>query len=350
MVYHEFPFCRRCFGDTIIPDREETLWDKYRELIAMVLDLSSEVRASVRPLLGSASAKVFEGTGVTGDRTFGVDEVAENKVAEFLGGIGDIAYYTEDRGLEVLGEPEYILVIDPIDGTRPAAAGLESCCVSVAAAPFAAGRVEELTLGDVFLGAVTEIKNRASFTGLKGAGVHIEADGERVGPRLSGVTDPDRIFWTMGFRGRPAFPLVTVLGELIDLSSVDGGCFDLGSATFCITRVVTGEMDAYVDVGQRMASDLEAVKLRFLEVGHGAVLNNYPYDLAAAALIASEAGAVVSDAYGRPLDAYPLIPPGGGGQLSSVVSSNPTIHARVLEHVERGMERLAALYGEKRGR
>ena len=34
-------------------------------------------------------------------------------------------------------------------------------------------------------------------------------------------------------------------------------------------------------------------------MGGGAVLNNSPYDLAAAALILEEAGAVVTDAYGR---------------------------------------------------
>ena len=36
----------------------------------------------------------------------------------------------------------------------------------------------------------------------------------------------------------------------------------------------------------------------FERVGGGAVLNNSPYDLAAAALILEEAGAVVTDAYG----------------------------------------------------
>ena len=43
----------------------------------------------------------------------------------------------------------------------------------------------------------------------------------------------------------------------------------------------------------------------FERVGGGAVLNNSPYDLAAAALILEEAGAVVTDAYGRPLGAVP---------------------------------------------
>ena len=38
-------------------------------------------------------------------------------------------------GYVEFGRPRAILVVDPIDGTRPAAAGLESCCVSVAVLP-----------------------------------------------------------------------------------------------------------------------------------------------------------------------------------------------------------------------
>ena len=43
----------------------------------------------------------------------------------------------------------------------------------------------------------------------------------------------------------------------------------------------------------------------FERVGGGAVLNNSPYDLAAAALILEEAGAVVTDAVRQPLDDRP---------------------------------------------
>lgn len=310
-----------------------------------IREMCAGVRRAVRPMLGTSAAKGIEGRGASGDATFGIDEVAERVVADFLGGYTDIAYYTEDRGLVVEGRPEYVLIIDPIDGTRPAAAGLESCCVSVAAAPYPENGCDSLTLGDVSLGVVAEIKNDAVFSAVRGGGVSIEVDGSAVTPALSGKTDVASIFWTLGFRGRPAEPLITVLGELVDLTSVDGGCFDLGSATFGITRVVTGEMDVYVDVGQRMADEVEAVRERFLRVGHGAILNNYPYDLAAAALIAEESGAVLSDAYGKPLDPYPLVPRDGGGQISAMVSGNRTLHQLVLDHLDAGMAHLTDRYG-----
>lgn len=322
--------------------------DEHEELVATLSELAEDIREIVLPLLGTQAAKRIEGQGASGDATFSIDEVAEGMVDKFLNERGDIAYYTEDRGLVVLGKPKHVFVIDPIDGTRPAAAGLESCCFSAAVAPYREGGLESLRIGDVFLGLVSELKNRASFIAIKDQGVRIEAGGSRVEPELSPETDLGRIFWTIGFRGRPAEPLVTVLGELIDLSSVDGGCFDLGSACFCITRIVKGEMDLYVDVGQRMADEVEQVRKRFLEIGHGSILNNYPYDVAAAALVAAEAGALVTDAYGCDLGDYPLIPERGGGQVSAVVSANPDLHSAALAAVERGMARLRDAYGSGR--
>ena len=69
--------------------------------------------------------------------TFAIDAEAERELEAFLAERApDVAFYSEDRGLvEPGGSARTVLVVDPIDGTRPALAGLESCCVSVAAAP-----------------------------------------------------------------------------------------------------------------------------------------------------------------------------------------------------------------------
>ena len=65
------------------------------------------------------------------------------------------------------GEPECVLVVDPIDGTRPALAGLEAACTSVALAPLGDG---EPTMGDVVAGRVVEIKSGEWFAAERGAG------------------------------------------------------------------------------------------------------------------------------------------------------------------------------------
>src|SRR5581483_11536489 len=104
----------------------------------LLLEIARTVRAAVRPHLGNPEHRAGAGTAAGGDVTFGIDEIAEdaaNKVLEDASGEG-LAWYTEDRGLVVRGNPQRLIVVDPIDGTRPAGAALESCCVSVAAAGF----------------------------------------------------------------------------------------------------------------------------------------------------------------------------------------------------------------------
>jgi myo-inositol-1(or 4)-monophosphatase len=250
-----------------------------------------------------------------------------------------VAFYSEDRGLvRPADDAETVLIVDPIDGTRPALAGLESACVSVAAAPLGEGAPR---MTDVHTGCIAEIKSGALFVAERGRGIEIrDPDGAPATPVLSENTDIECLFWTLGFRGRPAVPLICVLEELIDASSVGGGVFDLGSATYDMTRIVTGQLDAYIDVGPRMIEEEPALKEKFEAVGGGAVLNNSPYDLAAAVLCLEEAGAIVTDASGQPLDPRPLLGSGHDFQMSCLAASNEEIHARVLDVLDRGFGRL----------
>src|SRR5207247_873711 len=123
------------------------------------------------------------------------------------------------------------------------------------------------TMGDVHTGCIVEIKSGVLFVAERGAGIEIhDAEGGTAGPLLSENTELEKLFWTLGFRGRPAMPVVQVLEELIDTSSVGGGLFDLGSATYDLTRIVTGQLDAYVDIGPRMIEEVPALRERFEQV------------------------------------------------------------------------------------
>ena len=301
----------------------------------LVLELSLALRERVLPSLGLHAARAHEldAEAAGGDVTFAIDADAESLLEEFLAEHApDVAFYSEDRGLIAPAGATCVLVVDPIDGTRPALAGLESCCVSVAAAPLHDG----VTMQEVSVGCVVEIKSGAVFLAERGCGI-VEAPPVVLSrnPRL------DRMFWTYGFRGRPARALTEVLAELIDASSVGGGSFDLGSAAFDMTRVVTGQLDAYVEPGPRMIADVPGMREEFLRVGGGAVLNNSPYDLAAAVLILEEAGAIVTDARGSGLGSNPLLGSGERFQMSVVASANRALHERILEAVDDGILRLS---------
>jgi myo-inositol-1(or 4)-monophosphatase len=305
-------------------------------LVELVRDLSLALRESVMPMLGSHAGRAHEGGAEAsgGDVTFAIDAAAEDTLEAFLADRApDVAFYSEDRGLVLpTGErASTVLVVDPIDGTRPAMAGLESCCVSVAAAPMREG----VRMGEVTVACIVEIPAGTVFLAERGGGVL-----EAPPVRLSANERLDRMFWTYGFRGRPARALTEVLAELIDSSSVGGGTFDLGSATFDVTRVLTGQLDAYVEPGPLLVEEVPGMRAEFERVGGGAVLNNSPYDLAAAVLCAEEAGAVVTDARGRPLGERPLLGSGADYQMSIVASANAALHAQILDEVAAGIERL----------
>jgi myo-inositol-1(or 4)-monophosphatase len=305
-----------------------------QQIRELVCDLAATLREQVLPHLGAHAARAHAGEAEGGDVTFQIDEHAEARMEEFLAERApEVSFYSEDRGLvSPAGDrAEWVLVVDPIDGTRPALAGLESCCVSVAAAPLDT----DPTMGDVRVGCVLELKSGDGFVAERGAGLEPAAN-------LSANASLERMFWTYGFRGRPARALVEVLAELIDASSVGGGTFDLGSATYDMTRIVTGQLDAYVEPGPRMIDDVPEVRAEFERVGDGAVLNNSPYDLAAAAICLEECGAIVTDAYGRSLRDRPLLGSGHDFQMSCVAAANSELHSAICAQIDAGIERLRA--------
>jgi myo-inositol-1(or 4)-monophosphatase len=301
----------------------------------LVTDLAATLREEVLPHLGAHAGRAHSGSAEGGDVTFDIDERAEARMEAFLAERApEVAFYSEDRGMVSPAGPaaDWVLIVDPIDGTRPALAGLESSCVSVAAA-----RLDgEPTMSDVRVGCVLELKSGASFVAERGAGLEPAA-------RLSENTALERMFWTYGFRGRPARALVEVLAELIDTSSVGGGTFDLGSATFDMTRVVTGQLDAYIEPGPRMIDDVPEIRAEFERVGGGAVLNNSPYDLAAATICLQEAGAIVTDAYGQSLADRPLLGSSHDFQMSCVAVANAELHTAICSKLDAGIERLRAM-------
>ena len=127
--------------------------------------------------------------------TFAIDERAEALLERFLAERApEVAFYSEDRGMvSPRGEPAWVLVVDPIDGTRPAMAGLESA----ASRSRRRRSASEPRMGDVEAACIVEIKSGAVF---------IAERGEPARSRARGCppnTDLARMFWTSGSAGDP---------------------------------------------------------------------------------------------------------------------------------------------------
>jgi myo-inositol-1(or 4)-monophosphatase len=308
------------------------------DLTDKLATLCGRLRDAVLPSLGTHAARGHAGVAVGGDVTFAIDEQAEALLTEHMREqLPAWAFYSEDGGLQGASDPELILIVDPIDGTRPAAAGFEMACVSIAAVP--PGQMP--AMGDVVAGVIQEIKNGDLFVAERGAGFSMtRADGGEIPCSPTQRADLESIFWTLGFRGRPAVILTRVLEELIDISSVGGSVFDIGSATYGITRILTGQLDAYVDIGPAIIAAHPWTEAEFRRVGRGAVLCNSPYDVAAAYLLCREAGLPFTGAAGESLDDRPLLGSDASFQMATVAAGNAELQAALVASVQRGIAAL----------
>jgi len=294
----------------------------------LVHGLSGRIRDLVRAGRGRVSARYISGVAKGGDAEFPVDVLAEDAAWAYLQESGQaVAVYTESEGLRVIGNnPRYIFVIDPIDGTRGAAANFETACVSIAVARYS----ESPMIGDIEFAMLQELKT----------GNWIYADDSMQGldcegydgplPRRGSTTNPERMFWSLEFNGHPAAMMIAAYGHLIDASSNRGGVFVFNSASFSISRIITGQMDAYVDIGNRMLRDHPETEADFRRVGHGSILHLFPYDIAASVYLAERAGVIITDAYGKSLNETRLLDIGPMNQQSCLAACTQELHNALL--------------------
>ena len=259
-----------------------------------LLKLANEVRETVLPEFKNNKRKIVR-REYGGDPHFLVDEIAEEKVEEILRKWDlPIAYFSEDRDLVCLSEnPEWILIIDPIDGTRPAMANFENCCFSVAVCPYS----EKPTFKEITNALILELKTGEYFYADSNLGITSSISEL---PLMNRLVDLDNMFWSIEFTAHPIKELTKVCGNLIDRSVTLGAVFVFTSSTYSLTRIITGQLDSHVDVGHRILCEHPEFLDEFLRVGRGKIVTLFPYDIAAAAFILIKAGGTVTDAYGQP--------------------------------------------------
>ena len=164
--------------------------------VKFVIKLCNKIREIVLPYFGKQDSRFISGKSIGGDSTFLIDDIAETFLKDYLQNI-NIAYYSEDRGLIRSGSADKLLIIDPIDGTRAAASGLESGCISIALSDF----TDEPKIKDLRLGCIQEIKSGRIFIAKKNSGAKIIDAGRTISPSLSGNSDIDSLFWSIGLGG-----------------------------------------------------------------------------------------------------------------------------------------------------
>lgn len=251
-----------------MPDAPEGLGADAHGWLEVVRGAVAAIRAGIAELTPAQRAEPL-GRGAGGDRTLRVDRVAEDAIIAALEASGrPLTLVSEEIGERAIaGGGPPVVVVDPIDGSLNASRGLPGYATSVAVA---AGP----SVGDVWLGVVADLCTGEELVAERGRGAWLDGralplrrpDG-RLEILLVEGASPTRI-------GRAA---AVVDGRVRRIRAV-------GSLALALCAVATGRGDAMVGLGRGRS-----------------------VDVAAAQLIAREAGALVglpapADLAGAPLD------------------------------------------------
>jgi myo-inositol-1(or 4)-monophosphatase len=231
------------------------------EVLIRAADRAAEAVAAIPP--HERGTEVGQGQG--GDTTLVIDRDAESAIVRVLeqahadGLRFDLV--SEELGHRSFDGDGALVIVDPIDGSRNARRGLPEFAVSLAV-------TDGPRLSDARVGLLRHLGTGETVVAVRGQGVRV--DGEPMRER------DYRGLWLTVVEGASPRRLAAAMEHLGEVSRIRS----LGSLALSIQYVALGRLDG----------------LAVLRPGR-------VVDIAAALLIAREAGVIVTDEHGMPLDA-----------------------------------------------
>ena len=193
----------------------------------------------------------------------------------------------EEYGLSV-ANTEYCWAIDPLDGTANYAKHFPVFAVSISL----------LKSGNPLLGVIHDPVSNRTFTAVSGAGARL--NGTLIQVNSSPSITPDGLF---------SFSSRNMKARLSFMQYISKGR-NLGSAALHLCSVAAGYMDGSLDFGTKL------------------------WDVAAGAVILTEAGGKITHPSGKPI--FPLQPddPAYEGGIVSFLSTNGHIHQECVDLIK----------------
>ena len=137
------------------------------------------------------------GIGASGDKTYPVDKMAEDIILSVLEDSGEpLTVISEEVGMRDIKGGGTIVLIDPVDGSRNAIAGIPFYCTSIAVA-------EGGTIGDIYLSYVLNLVNGDEFWAENGNGAFL--NGERIVSPVPCQRHPENLSFAVGIEKNPLF-------------------------------------------------------------------------------------------------------------------------------------------------
>ncbi len=261
-------------------------------------DVAEAIQRAVSGLIGKPEAGVTLYIGADGTPTEKIDEVAENAALSVLEADGrSMRIVSEELGERIIGsEPEFTLVLDPIDGTFNAVNNIPFFCVPIA--------IGSSDLSDIRYGYVKNLVNGDIYTAEKGKGAYLktpysETPYLNTGTKIhaSSLSELSKLS-VISYSHRPH--AVAINNHNVRRVRV------FGCAALELCYIASGIFDAFID----MRSMLRVT------------------DIAAGKLIVEEAGGRVTDGRGKPLSTQLDVK-----QRVNMVASNGAVHDKLLELV-----------------
>ena len=116
--------------------------------------IGKEASEVAKRMYGTAEAREKLERGAGGDITVKIDKVVEDIIIDHLKKRGNVKLISEEAGEVVFGEPEAVILADPIDGSFNAKNGIPLFAISLALAIPEQGSIDSAKVADAKLGYV----------------------------------------------------------------------------------------------------------------------------------------------------------------------------------------------------
>ena len=233
------------------------------------------------------------GVGAGGDKTFPVDRLAEEIIISGLKALKEpLTIISEEMGVMEMNNGGPRVLIDPVDGSRNAVAGIPFYCTSIAVA-------NGETLGDISLSYIINLVNGDEFWAEKGSGARF--NGRQIHAQEGNIFS--LVAYEAPVPGKDIPAIIPLLSQ-----SRKTRC--LGATALDLAYLASGAMSVFVTPSLSRS-----------------------FDFAGGWLLVKEAGGIITDTSGAQIENTPL---GLGKSSSLLAAGNLQLHRKALELLSGG--------------
>jgi len=253
-------------------------------------ECSNNVRRNTKHLIRKPRRQTSYGKGAGGDITFEIDRIAENSIVDTIKKDDiDFTLISEETGIKEIGKnPQHYVTIDPIDGTTNALRGIPFVATSIAIS-------KKPELQNVTDALVADLHNNVTYTAKRGEGAL--KNRKEIKPATTSTLKD----LTVGLEIQPRTPQQIQVATAVLQNTKHPR--HMGADALEICYVADGTTDGFIDLRD---------KLRVT-------------DIAAAQLILTESGGVITAPNGKQLN-LSLAPT---QRTSFIAAANKTLHQKL---------------------